>query len=218
VLSDVVALARRTESRRELAVAALGLDRLGTRTGVPDPDGEALLEETLAGVHDDPKLRSLVLGALARRRYHTRTEQGGGEAAVLAEEAVAEARRSAEPAVLAAALGALHDAYWLPGQPQARLEVATEMEAVAASAGDPDLVMQAALLRYTALLELGSTDAVPQFERFVAAAVACRHRRATYYLLTRQATVATMSGQFEEARRLLAESLALGEAIGDPDV
>ncbi|HZQ86634.1 MAG TPA: AAA family ATPase [Acidimicrobiales bacterium] len=218
VLNAVADLARRAGAHAELAAAALGLDKLGTRTGIANPHGEALLEEALAGTSsDDPRLRSLLLGALARHRYHTRMEQGAGDAAQLAEEAVAEARRAGDPDVLAAALGAVHDARWLPGQAAVRLEVTTEMEAAAEAAGDPDLLMQAALLRFTALLELGSADAPRQFERFARAARACRHRRASYYLLTREATVATMRGEEEEARRLLDASLALGEEIGEPD-
>src|SRR5581483_11019780 len=208
----------RAGAHHDLAVAALGLAQLGTRTGVADPMGETLLEEALAGTSsDDPRMRSLLLGALARHRYHTRMELGAGDAAQLAEEAVAEARRASDNDVLAAALGALHDAYWQPGRAAVRLDVATEMEAAAEAAGDADLLMQAALLRLTALLELGSSDVQRQFERFARAARACRHRRASYYLLTRQATMATMRGEQEQARLLLDASLALGEEIGEPD-
>jgi class 3 adenylate cyclase len=218
VFNAVVELARRTGAPEDLAAAALGIDNLGTRTGVADPHGEALLEEALAGSSgDDPRQRSLVLGALARHRYHTRMERGVTDAAQLAEEAVAEARRADDPGVLAAALGALHDAYWLPGQAAVRLDVSTEMEAAAEASGDADLLMRAALLRYTALLELGSVDGARQFERFARAARACRHRRASYYLLTRQATVATMGGDRDEAQRLIDAALALGEEIGEPD-
>ena len=220
VLAAVVGAARASGANEELAAAALGIDKLGTRSGISDPHGEALLQEALAGLpEEDPRPRSLVLGALARHRYHTRMEQGAaGDARSLAEEAVEEARRSGDPAVLAAALLALHDAYWVPGEPATRLGVTREMEAAAEAAGDADLLMQATLLRYTALLELGSADAPAQFERFASAARACRHRRASYYLLTRQVMVATMRGAGDEARRLLEESLALGEEIGEPDV
>ena len=162
-------LARRTGRKDVLASAALALRSLGGSSGMVGNERILILEEARQALGDEETtLRARVLAGLAQERYHSWLHLDESEhAAELAAEAVDLARRLDDPATLAAALLARHDARWLPGHEQERLEIATELASVARLAGDRELATEALLLQATAMLELCDPRAVSRLGEFV---------------------------------------------------
>jgi hypothetical protein len=217
-LREAAILARARGDTIVLARAALGLQLLGARSGAQVAEVVNMLEEAdgrLATSDEHPALRSSVLGALTRAHGHSYGDDA--DLVALAERAVALAEEADDPAALAAALLAQHDAVWAPGTAERRLEIASRMRDAAAAAGDRDLVAQARQLRATALLELGDPAGRDELLAYVALAENLGHARGRWGALTRQATYAELAGQVEEAVRLADEALALGLAIQEPD-
>ena len=134
-----------------------------------------------------------------------------------AEEAVAVARAAAEPAALASALLALHDAHWQPGTGPVRLAVLDEMRTAATAAGNRDLVAQTYQLRAAALLESGDPSGRTELGRYVELMAGSGHARGRWEAMTRRATLAAIGGRFAEADRLATEAVEFGRAIGEPD-
>jgi hypothetical protein len=218
-LAAAVELSRRLADPVALARAAVALHGLGTRGASREAVATAtLLTEASAALPPEPSaVRARVLTALVRSMRH----QGPGadpEAIVAAgHEAVDVARAVGEPAVLAHALLALHDAVWQPGSGPARLEVLGEMDRAARAAGERDLVAQCAQLRAAALLESGSPRGRSELARYVVLMEEAGHARGRWEALTRRATLAAIEGRTTEADRLATEALALGRALGEPD-
>jgi hypothetical protein len=84
-------------------------------------------------------------------------------------------------------------------------------------AGQEDLRVQAMQLRAALLLELGDPSALGALAEYCRSAEELGYPRARWNALTRRATLASLTGELDQAADLLAEGLALGEQIGEPD-
>jgi hypothetical protein len=221
-LRRLVRLGRTTRRPDVLARAALGLHELGR----PDDDGPEeldLLDEAWAALTDqrppehDP-LAVRLLAAAARTRVHSR---GAADAAALAEEqsarAVALARQSGNDEALRISLLARHDALWQPGTAAARIELADELVRSGRRGGDPEVALQGALLRITALVELGDPAGLDEHASFTIRADDHRLPRWRYTALTRRAAVNMLTGRFAAARDEADAATAYGECLGEVD-
>ena len=175
-----------------------------------------LLEQALAALgHEDSALRVRLMSRLsgALRDQHDREPR-----ARLSEEAVEIARRIGEPATLAYALDGRFAATLWPENPEERLEIATELVAVADAVGDVERTAQARFYRVEALLELGRISAA-EAELDTAARLARELRQPAqlWYATVTAATVALFQGRLDEAEELIEEALALGEGAQHSD-
>jgi hypothetical protein len=198
----------------------VALHDLGARGVGPDArTTTALLEAAAAELPADPPsaLRARVLTALVRSMRHQAVGVDQPRIVAAAEDAVAVARAAADPAALASALLALHDAHWQPGSGRVRLAVLDEMRAAATAAGNRDLVAQTYQLRAAALLESGDPAGRTELGRYVELMAASGHARGRWEAMTRRATLATIGGRFAEADRLATEAVVYGRTIGEPD-
>ncbi len=203
-----------------LARAALGLQMLGTRSQASIDDVVQLLREAdhRLGVDEAHRaLHSLVLTGLTRALRHGGEPHTMQQLVPIADRAVQLAEAAGDPAALATAKLALHDAQWQPGSAHARLPVVDEMLAAAIDAGDQELVALAHQLRAAALIELGDPAGRDELLRFVTLANALGHVRGRWAALTRQACFAQIAGRADDAAALAAQALELGRAIGEPD-
>ncbi len=225
-----------------LARAAFGLHRVPTLTDSSRSDVIALLEEAivaLTGTPADPSreragppaaadggTRWLVTAALAREL----TDGPGSDrsrAATLAATAVGGARTDAARsagaparaarAALAYALFAQCDVRWEPGSAGERLQLADELAVAATAAGETELLLEAHLARLAALLELGDARFEAQVDAFTRLAEDTAIPHYVYLARSRRATLASLTGPFQRAERLIAEAAAYGERIAEPD-
>jgi tetratricopeptide (TPR) repeat protein len=210
-------LARTIRDAAGLARAALGTVVLSRESGTSHDAAIALLEEALAALHtEDGDLRARVMAGLARVLYHSFGEDDT-RAAELSRAALDLARRGGIDSTLVVCLLARHDAIWYPGTALERRALAAEMAEVARRVTDRELAAEASLLGATAALELGEDRFVGELEEFIGLALALRQPRWTYLAMTRQVSLATLSGRLNEAGELLAKAEALGEEIDEPD-
>lgn len=205
------------------ARAALGLHVLGTFIHDEEGRHHALREaytRLVAAADLDPDFRDAllarVLAAIVRGRVH-HTELDRSDLDALSAEAVAIARRSGDPSVLAFALLARHDAIWRPDTPDDRLALALEMAAAARAGHDHEMELQGIELEFVARAELADRDAMRTVDRYVELSERLQLPRCRYRALSRQATVATIQGRFDDAQALIEEAYALGARIGEID-
>jgi hypothetical protein len=214
---EAAALARRLGHGAGLARAAVGVHALGAPTGSARDQQLALLGEAAALAGQRTPLLARVLACLARELHHSWEEDNLARAPAVAAEAVAMARELEDPATLSFALLALHDARWRPGSARERVAVVEEMLALAAAAGDRELLAQARLLRAVALVELGDRGGLADLEEHCRLADELGHATARWAALSRRAAAAGLAGRLEEARALGEEARQLGRRIGQPD-
>ncbi len=110
---------------------------------------------------------------------------------------------------------ALH--IWQAGTARERCGLADEMTSVARGSLDRELELQASLLRMVALLEQGDPRGLDEAASFVNLAERIRLPRFRYLAISRQATLATLQGRFDEARTSIDDARALGEQMGEVD-
>lgn len=216
-LDAVIVTCRRSPAPVVLAMAALGVQRLGFESGHARREPVELLREALVGLpSDEPELRAQVLSALAQELE----EHASGrrdEARALAAEALALAEERCSGATVAQCLRAQYTVWWEPGFAVQRAEIAARMVSVARTAGDDEAEATAHLLHATALLELGDPGSFEVLERFFGLAHRLRLPRLDYLAVTRRTALAIMRGEFDAARRHLVEASELGARIGEPD-
>jgi len=202
-----------------LVRAALGVHRLGCRTPAEFAESLRLLSEAEAALPAGAdRERCALLAARASDLVHAGWNSGlqsDSTAADVAGRALTIARRVGDPALLATALLAAHNARWRPGTAAERLPIADEM--ADAAAGDPELLAQALLLRATALLELGDPAAPAELRAYAEASARLGHARGRHAALTRSATAELLAGDLDAAARLAGEGLTLGLAMGAPE-
>jgi tetratricopeptide (TPR) repeat protein len=209
--------ARRVGAAELLARSALGYGgrfvwaRAGTdRHLVP------LLEEALAALGpEDSAVRVRVMTRLAGA---LRDQHDRGPRARLSEEAVEMARRIGDSTTLAYALDGRFAAMLWPENPEERLEIATELVAVADAAGDGERTAQGRFYRVEALLELGKIAAA-EAELDTAARLAGELRQPAqlWYATVTRVTLALFHGRLDEAEELIEEALALGVSAQHSD-
>jgi hypothetical protein len=209
-------LARGIGAAEPLARAALGLGAEVTALVVDEPQVR-LLEEALAALGGgDGVLRARVLARLAQTLVFTPALD---RRAALSEQAVAMARRLGDPATLAAVLYDRHLAVWGPDNPADRLAIAGEVVELAERCGDRALALQGRGLRTADLLELGDPTALrAEIEAYERAATELRQLHYLWHVPLLRATQALLAGRFEEAERLAAEGLAVGQRAHDQAV
>jgi hypothetical protein len=213
--AEAAACARAADDSELLARAALGAGGLGVTIGPCDRELVALLEEAVAGLPPAAvALRARVLGRLATELYY----EDRARADALSREAVEGARGCDDPAALATALNARRVAIWDIDHAAERLATATEMVAAAERAGDAELVLQGRNWRVLDLMELGRIDeARTEIEAFAAGADALDLPHYRWWVPMWRAGLALMAGREEEAARLGARALALGNRADDPN-
>lgn len=222
--ADAAALARRADRPELLAAAALG--RTGGAAGfevdLADPQRVVLLEEASAALPGgDSALRCAVTARLSVALAFTGAEP---RRRALADEAIAAARRLADPRALARALAAGCDALAAPDAAAARRDMATDIIGCATAVDDPVLELLGRRLRVVALAEAGHWDEVDtEVDRYARVAVPLGQPGLTWYVPLWRGARAAMRGdhvsgagheaelaaQVERSRSVNAEMLLL---------
>ena len=220
-LFAAAARARAAGDSAWLARAAFGAHRVATLTESPRSGVVALLEEALAALGggdgaDAGAMRWLLPASLARELADG-PDRDLARAVRLAHAAVDGARAAGDAGPLAYALFALGDVRWAPGTAAERLDLAGQLAAAAAAAGETELVLEAHLSRLAALLELGDPSFAVQLATFTRLAERAAIPRYLYLARSRQATGASLTGPLEAADELIESAAAYGERIGEPD-
>jgi tetratricopeptide (TPR) repeat protein len=208
-------ISRRLGAPEQLARAALGFGERQVEGGLVDQQLVALLEEALDGLGpQDSPLRARLLARLSLEFvFSDETEV----MASLSLEAVAMARRLADPAALRAAVDARWMAVWGPDGLEERTALAAEILRLAGETGDRELELEGHAHRAASSLESGDARAV---QADIAA-----HARLTQDLpmaiprwaaTTMRVLQAALHGSFGDAERLANEALSLGP--GRPNV
>jgi tetratricopeptide (TPR) repeat protein len=201
-------LSRRLGAPQQLARAALCFGERQVEGGLVNRRLVALLQEALDGLNaSDSPLRARLLARLASEFTFSddtkRTES-------LSLEAVAMARRLADPAALRDAVDARWMAVWGPDGLDERIALAAEILRVARETGDREMELDGLAYRAGSSLEAGEIDA--------ARADIAAHARLTEELpmavhqwkaASMRALAAQLDGSFEEAERLADEALSL---------
>jgi tetratricopeptide (TPR) repeat protein len=203
------------------ARAAFGAHRVTTLTESSRSSVIALLADALSELDGeagaDLRATRWLLPAALARELADGPDRDLSRAARLARAAVDGAREAKDASQLAYALFALGDVRWAPGTAKERLEVAGELAAAAASAGETELVLEAHLSRLVALLELGDPSFAVELATFTRLAERSAIPRYMYLARSRQATSACLTGPPEKADELIDAAAAYGERIGEPD-
>jgi predicted ATPase len=208
-------IARRLGVPEQLARAALGFGERQVEGGLVNRQLVALLHEALdsLGPQDSP-LRARLLARLSLEfAFSDQTEV----MEPLSLEAVAMARRLADPAALRTAVDARWMAVWGPDGLEERTSLAAEILRLAQKTGDRELELEGHAHRAASSLESGDARAVE--------ADIATHARLTEELpmatprwaaTTMRALQALLHGSFDDAERLANEALSLDP--GRPNV
>jgi DNA-binding SARP family transcriptional activator len=209
-LTEAAAVGRELGDAVLLARAALGVAGPWSTLGREDPEVVALLEDALQGLgEEDSALRARLLGRLSLELYYAGQPE---RRLLLSEAAVQMARRIGDASTLAAALDARHYVLWRPENVEERLEVAGELRQIAADIGDLELELEGAGWTVVDLLELGDVaGADVQIEAAAALAAVVHQPLYLWWTSLFRCTRAQLSGDFETAERLAAETLAIGQ-------
>jgi tetratricopeptide (TPR) repeat protein len=197
-----VHLARRRGRHDALAHAAIGYGgRFAWRRAGSDTELIALLEDALAAIGpEDSVLRVRLLSRLAGAR---RSELDPTRRRVEATEALAMARRLAEPAALASALAGFHGAIWDADTAHERLALAQEMIDSAERTGDTEALIVAYCARWVARWEVGDFAAArDDVVTCVPMASRLQQPAQRWLVAIGQAAVALFEGRFDEVADL----------------
>lgn len=171
-----------------------------------DNRAAALLEEALSVLSPDAlSFRSKLLGELARIRLHLGNVD---EARALATQAIAIARRSADPADLAHSLACLTDIPWSPTETEMELVGANEVVAAGHLADDLEIVVRGHFRRAALFLELGDIEgATAAVDAMGHANARMRQPMFVRFEATLRATQALLAGNLDAAEILILETL-----------
>jgi tetratricopeptide (TPR) repeat protein len=202
-------IARRLGAAPELARAALGIGgripwgRPGRETQLMPLLQDALVH--LGGADDRLRVRLLARLAAAWRSSPDRRE----ERAALSQQAVELARRVGDEATLSYALAAGYWATWGPGNVEERARLADEMIAIAESLGDPERLVDAHLMRWLSLTEMGEMfEARDESERIRSLAADLRQPAQQWLGVAPLVLMRLMEGDFARAEELMASEMA----------
>jgi DNA-binding SARP family transcriptional activator len=205
--------AERAGLGEHLARAALGYGgRFAWARASTDPALVPLLERALAAIGDqDDRIRVRLLARLAAAG---RDDASGDRRARLGEEALRIARRSGDPATIAAAI----EGHWIATEgPNHQLRgegiaVTDELIDLADHLGDREKMFAAHDHRLHCLWILGDRAGVEAvLEAQAALADELRQPAQHWHINTGRTMLALMEGRFRQAEDLIAETLALGE-------
>jgi DNA-binding SARP family transcriptional activator len=196
---------------RELAQAAAGYGGgwMASRPGL-DERVVPLLEQGLAAIGDsDIELQTRLLARLAGA---LRDEPSPDRRDRLSREAIELARRSGNPAALAAALDGRGPAILAPQRLAECLEIGTELLEVAVQIGDLDRTARGHFHRIIALVQLGDIpQAVLDLEAASRIAEALKEPNLLWQVLSTRAMLTLAAGELAEAETLITRAFALGE-------
>jgi DNA-binding SARP family transcriptional activator len=207
-------VARTAGLGEHLARAALGLGRGWIEQGTADPAIIGLLREALAALPEPcTALRARLLGRLAMELHFTNEPE---RCQATAREAVALARRLADPPTLAFALNAHHWAQRGQDEVGELLVIADQIIRHAEASAELELALQGHSWRLVDLLELGQTEDV---DDEIAACVKLADRLGQPFYRSWVAGLhpmrALMQGRFDDAERLAGEALAAAESAAN---
>jgi len=216
-LQTALTQARRLQDGALLARAVLGVVEPAVAIVAVDPAHVALLDEALAALGaGDTELRARVQARLAHELAYDPDPARRHE---LSAAALGSARILGDDRAMAAALGARHIVLWGPDHTRDRLELASEMLALALRAEDPRLELQARTWRIVDLEELGDGRAVAaELEAYASTAARMPLSPFAWYVPAWRAARAYLKGHLDEARELQRHAVALGHDARDPNV
>lgn len=213
-LAEAAALARSVGDTRLAAEAASRAPRQAPFWR-PDPPLVAQLDAALVDLEpsDDPlRARLLARWAVEAVDHDVDSRRRSSD------DAVAMARRLADPALAAECIGLRLHALWLPELTDERLQASAEIIELAVEARLPTRELDGRLWRAVALLELGRlAEAEAEVGRYARLA---EELDADVYLMfarSRQAAMAFLHGDLAGAERLAREAHGHASAIGAPD-
>jgi DNA-binding SARP family transcriptional activator/tetratricopeptide (TPR) repeat protein len=234
-LADVLRRAGRWLELREVAHEAVEvadeaddldlLIRAGAMTSTGalwTPGGGDVDEIVVAALRDaldrlptgDDARRCRVMLSLAGEIYYGSTPQ---EREALTDEAVAMARRLADPALVLTALVKGTIAIWRGANAAKRLDMTTEAAQIARGLGDAVGVVSALALRAEAAGELGDIAALTEsLVEGRTEADRIRHVYALLVLNSLEVSWSAMRGRFEEVDARVAEMVSIGEVVTIP--
>ena len=213
---NAAAQARQSGDTLLLARATLGETATWAPTGTADPERIGLLSEALTALPaGQDQLKAQLLSGLARARYW---EADPAPRAQLSAQAVEIARRLGDPATLAACLDAYNSSIWAPGGAAACQATAREIVDLATVAGQPELAVHGRAWGITAAAELGDPAALDrELAAYAALADELRQPRYRWYVRSRQAMRAIMTGDFPGGERMAADGRDIADRAGEPD-
>jgi len=175
-----------------------------------DPALVPLLERALLalGAHDSPERARL----LARLATAIRDDPHRERRLALADEALEIAERSGDPAMLAAVVTGHWEASEGPGDAGAGIQIGARLIALGERIGDRERVFEGHDIRLQGFWKVGDRAGVDvELEAIDALARELRQPAQHWHASTGWSMLALMEGRFEDAERLISETLALGQ-------
>jgi DNA-binding CsgD family transcriptional regulator len=209
---QAVRLALEAGCARELARAALGYETATWCPGMPGVAAARLLRVALTAVDSgDLALMARLLSALARALIFSGEEE---QAMKVYEQALAMARRSADPLILASTLVATLTARWQHERVSERIASAAEAVQLAAAAGNRSLMFEAAAWRMFDDFELGDIASwLKHIAAYAQGAEELREPFLRYVAASSRTMHALFEGRFAEAERLAQRTLEIGDRM-----
>ncbi|MEO8653979.1 MAG: AAA family ATPase, partial [Ramlibacter sp.] len=197
---------------QELARAALGYETATWCPGMPGVVAARLLREALNAVGTaDLTLMARLLSALARALIFSGEED---QAMKVYEQALAIARRSGDPVILASTLVATLTARWQHERVSERVANAAEAVELAGAAGNRSLMYEASAWRMFDSFEMGDLDGWRRhIEAYEQGAHEFREPFLRYVAASSRTMHALFEGRFDEAERLAQHTLAIGNRM-----
>ena len=203
--------ARHAGSTERLARAAIGYEEARWRFNLPTDVGRKLLEEAEQRLgEEDSMLRASVLGALARELTHADPERSS----TLSRQAIRLARRADDPEALYSVLRGSLFAHRGPERFEQRQAIADEAMQLAVQLGDKEYELDMRGFLMYEHLESGDLQAVRRDHKIaVELRKAIRLPFYDHVWLIYEATLAYLSGRFQEAEQYAHEAQALGDKL-----
>lgn len=196
----------------ELVRSALGYETATWCPGMPGVTAARLLREALAAVGtEDLATMARLLSALARALIFSGEE---AQAMKVYEQALAMARRSGDPQILASTLVATLTARWQHERVSERVASAAEAVALATAAGNRELMLEAAAWRMFDSFESGDIASwLKHIEEYEQGAEELREPFLRYVAASSRTMHALFTGRFDEAEHLAQRTLAIGDRM-----
>ncbi len=204
-------LAQRLGRQDLMTSAALGLCSVPFFAGdrPADPAATALLEHALRALPDsEDATRGRLLARLVSEYYYDPAHPRPDE---LAQEAVAVARRTRDPAAFSAALDVAHLVFRGERGPAQRLELATELVDLARELGDTETLVPAFVRQTVDQAQLGELSALETNANVLAELAAeLRQPAYTWWAHLWRATSAIIAGRLEHGAELARRAFEAG--------
>jgi tetratricopeptide (TPR) repeat protein len=209
-------IARRLGLSEGLARAALGFEEARWRFNLPAELAVRLLEEALNTLRkEDSVFRCRVLASLARALLYISPERS----ASLVRQAIAMARRINDPSAVLDALHVSLFTLWEPEKIKERIAAVNEMLRLAQEVDNRERILEGRAFRIFALLELGDIEAVDA--EIEAHGRMAKMVQQPVYIITDgmlRAMRALLDGRFEEAERLIKQTMDIAQSVQDETV